>query len=87
MVAFVVSFLVRVTFLQLAGRDRALGAYERISDGLQLSFILCGFVLGLAAFGISVWRRNADVVVMALIGLFFNGGVLALVALLPLLRK
>ena len=86
-VAFAVSILINVTYLQLAGRNNALGGYERISDGLQLSFILCGFGLALIALGLSIWRRKVDVVVMALIGLLFNGGVLALVVALPLLRK
>ncbi len=86
-VAFVVSFLIRVTYLQLAGRNNALGGYERFSDGLQLSFILCGFIAGLFALGLSAWRRSVDVAVMALIGLLFNGGVLALVVLLPMIRR
>lgn len=86
-VAFVVSFLIRLTYLQLAGRNNSLGSYERISDGLQLSFILCGFAVGLIALGLSAWRRSVDVAVMALIGLLFNGGVLALVVLLPMLRR
>jgi ABC-type transport system involved in multi-copper enzyme maturation permease subunit len=87
MLAFVVSFLIRVTYLQLAGRNNALGSYERFSDGLQLSLILCGFVVGLIALSLSTWRRNWDVAVMAGIGLFFNGAVLALVVLLPMLRR
>ena len=86
-VAFVISFLIRVTYLQLAGRNNGLGGYERISDGLQLSFILCGFELGVLALASSIRRRSMDVAVMALIGLLFNGGVLALVLLLPLLKK
>lgn len=87
LLAFVVSFLIRLTYLQLAGRNAGLLAYERISDGLQLSFILCGFVVGLIALGLSLSRRSWDVAVMAVIGLLFNGGVLALVVLLPMMRR
>lgn len=59
--------------------SRARPAVQRLVDSAGMALIVGGFVLGVAGLVGGVRERSSDIIAMALIGLFLNGGVLAIV--------
>ncbi len=82
MVAAVVCFLLQVSYAQLIAKEKTpvWTATDRVVAAVGIGLLVSGVLLAGVSLVAAVRTGNYDTGVMAVIGLFINGGVLALIA-------
>ena len=81
-IAAVACCLIQVAYAQLIAKEKSpeWSSADRVVSAVGIAMLLSGTTLGLTALTAAIRRSNYDTGVIAVIGLFINGGLLALIA-------
>ncbi|WP_425613948.1 hypothetical protein NA78x_003795 [Anatilimnocola sp. NA78] len=81
-IAAVACCLSQIAYAQLSAKEKSpeWSTADRVVSAAGIALLLSGVVLGIVALTAAIRRSNYDTGVIAVIGLFLNGGLLSLIA-------